>query len=299
MRCALLGLVALIACGGGGSAPAEPTTPGEVEASEAVAEATSVIGEVHASIKRGSPQGILPLLATELWVAAPDGQIFVDRSAAVVALSEIFEGKKHKVRAKNLQVVAAPRGHSAWATEQLEIDGRAYLITAILANIDDFWVITAVHVAEPVPDKKVKKAVEAGTMPRPPALTPGAGETAALVDAFVAAASGRDAMMEAIVDRKDAVVLGSAPGELTRGAKKIKKMWKKSLKKSPTIAVVGEVRATITPDGQTGWVCAAVDLATKGGAPIPHRGFYVFEAGEAGDWQLVAAHEAVLRLPVK
>jgi ketosteroid isomerase-like protein len=299
MRSALLLLVALVGCGGGGAAPAETTTPEDVEASDAVAEATSLIGEVHASIRRGSPQGILPILAADVFVAAPGGEVFLDKTSAVMALSGVFEGAKHKVKAKGLHVVAAPRGHSAWATEQLDIDGRPYLVTVVLANVDDFWLITAVHVAEPVADKKVKKAVEAGTQPRPPPLTPVEGPgTAELLDAFTAIASGREAMLEALPDRDDVIVVGSAPKEITKGAKKIKKMWKKSLKKSPTVAVVGEVRAQVTPDGMTGWVCAAVDLAIAGGAATPHRAFYLFESdGEA--WQLVAAHEAVLKPPSK
>ena len=89
------------------------------------------------------------------------------------------------------------------------------------------------------------------------------------------------------------MVLGSAPREITRGAKAIRKRWKKSLAKEPAMAVQGEVRASVTPDRAIGWVCANVDLGASDKEAVPHRSFYVYQRADQ-IWQLIAAQEAVV-----
>lgn len=301
MRTVALAAVLLVASCGGSSKTVDEPELEDVDADEAEEEARDVIGEIHAAIKRGSPEGLLPILAEDLFVAAPGGEIFVERSAAVVALTDLFGGKKHKLKARGLRVVSAPGGRAAWATEEVDVDGVTYVVTSVLEDVDEIWVVTAVHVAQPVADKKVRKAVEAGKMPRPPALT-AAIEPAAqpVVDLFLAVIAeeenARAEQMAQLAERSDVVILGSAPKESTRGAKKIKKLWNKALKKEPTIAPQGDLRASATSDGALVWLIVNVDLGNKDSPPIPHRAFYIYERAEEaeGGWSLVAAHEAVV-----
>lgn len=287
-----------LACGG--AKTKEPKAP-EIAPEEAVREAEAVITEIHAALRRGSPDGILPLLASDLFVVGPGAtDFFEERGALVVALNQAIEqGKKHKVRARGLRVVAAPGGRSAWATEQLEVDGKPYTVTAILAEVEELWVVTTVHVARPVADRKVKQALEGGTLPRPGPLPRAATPNPAISALFTEAAKSRDVMGEQLADRKDVVLIGSAPKEITRGAKKIKKLWKKAMDKQPTFAPQGEVRTGTTPDGALAWVIANVDLGLADAAPVPHRGIYIYERApdRAGNWALVAVHEAVVAPP--
>lgn len=301
MRMLTFAAVLLVAACGGSSKNVEELELVDVDADEAEQEARDVIGEIHAAIKRGTPEGLLPVLAEDLFVAAPGGEIFIERSASVVALTDLFGGKSHKLKSRGLEVVAAPGGHAGWATEEVDVDGVTYVVTAVLEDVDDIWVVTAVHVARPVADKKVRKAVEAGKMPRPPAL-PAMIEPAAqpVADLFVAVtAAEEDARAEQMAqlgERDDVVLLGSAPKESTRGAKKIKKLWNKALKKKPTIVPQGDLRASATADGALVWLIVNVDLGNKDTEPVPHRAFYIYERAEdaEGGWSLVAAHEAVV-----
>jgi len=299
---ALAVLLVTAACGGAAKSAEEPELV-DVDADEAAQEARDVIGEVHAALKRGAPEGLLPVLAEDLFVAGPGGEIFTERSAAVVAMTDFLGGKKHKLKSRGLVVAAAPGGHAAWATEEIVLDGATYVLTTVLEDVEDIWVVTAVHVARPVADKKVDEAVAAGKLPAPAALTGGvAAEAKPAVDLFLAAAEAEEPRAELMVqlaDRKDVVLLGSAPKSATRSAKKIKKLWNKALKQKPTITPAGDPHAVATADGSLVWLCINVELADKKSkAPVPHRAFYVYERSEdaEGGWLLVAAHEAVVGL---
>jgi ketosteroid isomerase-like protein len=243
---------------------------------------------------------LLPILAEDLFVAAPDGKLYTDRSAVVVGLTDLFGGKKHKLKARGLKVVAAPGGHAAWATEEVDLDGVTYVVTVVLEDVDEIWVVSAVHLARPVADKKVKQAVESGKMPPLPALDgvvePAAQPVVDLWKAILESEEPRAEQMAQLADRKDVMLLGSAPKESTRGAKKIKKLWNKALKKKPTIEAQGDLHAAASGDGALVWVLVNVDLGSKGAPTVPHRAFYVYERAEEmeGGWALVAAHEAVI-----
>jgi ketosteroid isomerase-like protein len=293
-------MLVTVACGGSAKSVEEPEIE-EVDSGEAEGEARDVIGEVHAALKRGTPEGLLPVLAEDLFVALPDGKLFTERSAAVVAMNDLFGGKKHKLKSRGLVVAAGPGGHAAWATEEVELDGTTYAVTVVLEDVDEIWVVSAVHVARPVADKAVKAAVESGKLAAPPEL-PAVVEPAAkpAVDLFLAATQAeepRAEQMAQLADRKSVVLLGSAPKSQTKGVKKIKKLWNKALKQSPTIEPIGDPHAAATADGALVWILVNLDLADKKSKkPVPHRAFYVYERAEdaEGGWLLVAAHEAVL-----
>jgi len=284
----------LVACGAK-PAPAAPTASADVEPDVATRQAREVVEEIYRSLRRGNPDGIQPLLSAELFVAGPGaGDVFVGRADAVLALSKALDvGRKHRLTSRGLRVVAAPGGRSAWASDQIDVDGRAYTVTVVLASVDDLWIATALQIARPVAERTVRTLAESGQLARPAPVPGGVAEQARpVVQLFQDGTAGRARFLDQLADRGDAVVVGSGPREVTTGAKAIRKRWKRALAARPTMQVQGDVRAEVTPDGALGWVCANVDLGGDGAAAVPHRSFYVYERDGAA-WRLIAVHEAV------
>lgn len=316
MRPLAILLMALAACGGASSAATETEMP-EIDSGEAEKEAKSVIAEIRGAIQRGSPQGMLAILSEDIFVAGPGGEASTDRSAIVVALTDRYEGAKHKVKSRGLHVVAGPGGHSAWATEEIEVDGTTYAATWVLVDVDDIWVASAVHVARPVGDRAIENAGAAMPKFGPlPAGTGGGADAAKMLSAALDAERPRAELASQLADRKDVTLVGNGPKEVVHGATKITKVWdppppkakkkkKKKKKKNAEpeaapppgpierIELDGTPLTGATPDGALAWVCANVTIGEDGQPAVPHRIFYIYERGDAG-WQLVAAHEAVL-----
>jgi ketosteroid isomerase-like protein len=302
----------LVACGGGGAAKVKAPPP--VEASQAEEGARDVIEEIYESLGHGDAAGTLGLLAPELLVVGPGPQtVYVDKSAAVVALTDAFDGlAKHKVKSKSLVVFAAPRGHSAWAVDKVTVDGETYLMAAVLTESDDLWVVTAVSVARPVKDKEVAGAVRPAT----PAVAAKAPDASVLA-IFEEAIAGREDAIDQLDD--DALLVGRN-GTITDGSEKVAKAWikpvkapkkkkKKKKKKhhaddeaevadappppppSATLMAKGDPIIGVSPDGDLAWVVADVDVAEPDKDAVPLRFFYVYERSGDG-WKLVVAHEA-------
>ena len=92
--------------------------------------------------------------------------------------------------------------------------------------------------------------------------------------------------------RTEAIVIGPASGDVTRGKKEIKKLWKKRVEAHTREATSGEVTAEVTADDQLAWVTAPVTMVADDEDPLPLRVFAVFERnGDA--WKMIALHEAL------
>ncbi len=294
--------VALLATACGGKPEAREPAAAEVDPDEAEREARSVIEEAYGTLRRGNAEGLLPLLAEDLFVAGPrSGDVGLVRSDAVVALTDALDANrkpKHKIKSRDLSVIAAVGGRSAWATDQVEIDGVPFALTALVAQIDDLWVITAVHIAATVSDKQLKKQVSAGEVVRPAPLAaapdPATREIVALV---TEAANDPAELLDQLGGGGDVIAIGTAPGAVTRGKKKIRKAWKKRDKKVATFTTLqGEPMVRLGADGAHAWVLANIDVSRDGDdQPVaPHRAFYLYARGDDG-WQLVVYHDAVVR----
>jgi hypothetical protein len=237
---------------------------------------------------------MLPIIAEDVVViGARGGDAFTDRSAVIVALTDALGNQreqKHKVSSKNLSIGTSDGGRAAWATEAVTVDGTSYVATAVLSDVDDIWVVSAVHVAQPVPDKKQEGAAA------PPAPPAGIEELARpAVDQLMEALDDpapRDVLGEQLADGASTTWI-EASGKITRGAKKIRKAWKKAEKKKPTMELAGEVHAGVSADGKLAWVLAGATLGQKKRGPVPARLFYVYR-NDGDAWRLVVAHEAVL-----
>jgi len=87
-------------------------------------------------------------------------------------------------------------------------------------------------------------------------------------------------------------VIGPAAGEVTRGKKEIKKLWKKRVEQQTRAVVSGEIVSAVTRDGQLAWVTAPITQVAEEQEPLPLRAFAVFEKSESG-WTLIALHESL------
>jgi ketosteroid isomerase-like protein len=306
-------LLCASACGGGGPAPVKAPPP--VEASEAEAGARDLIAEIYRSLGRGDAGGMLGLLSPQLVVIGPDPTtVYLDKSAAIVALTDAFDGLgKHKIKSKSLVVFAAPKGHSAWAVDKVTFDGATYLMAAVLTEADELWEVAAVSLSRPVKDKEVADAVRPASLPA--TTTP---DAAAILAIFQEAIAGRE---EAIDQLDEDALLVGRNGTISDGSDKVAKAWikpvkkpKKKKKKKKKKHAEDEVEAppppppsamldarsdphiAFTPDGDLAWVVADVDVAEPDAAAVPLRFFYVY-ARAGDDWRLVVAHEAAFTPP--
>ena len=285
---------ALAACGGSERGPEAPTQAPEIAETER--EARDTIEEMYQTLRRGNPEGLLPLLAEDAFVAGPSaGDVYLTRTDALVALTNAFDGgRKHKLRSRDLRVVASPSGQSAWAADQIEIDGSPFALIVVLARTDDLWVASAVHVARPVPAAKQKQLLASGRLAPPAPLVGAVSDDArAAVSLFEQGAPDRARLLEQLAADDGTVVIGSGPREVTRGAKAIRKRWKKTVGRRPAMTVDKALRARATPDGAIAWVCANVALGAEGGDALPHRSFSIYRRGQPG-WQLMALQDAVV-----
>jgi hypothetical protein len=268
-------------------------------------EIRSLLSEAYNSVKRNNAPGMMSLLAPDVFVAGPrHADVGLERSAALVALNDAIASKKpHKLRSTKLEYGAAPDGRSAWAVDQIELDGKPFVVVALAAELDGLWALTAVNVARPSRDAE-------------PAATPPVGwnakdaathrEVSSEASQVLAQLTGEPDLrvdyLDAYADRQSMVVLAGPKGAL-RGAKAIKKAWKK---KPPVWTVGAPLAAASSPDGTFSWVL--VPAALDGEPAGARRLFMMIEKVEVeGDdadsdadaddlikplpWRLVVLHE--------
>ena len=293
--------------------PAVPEVePGSPEVAEK--EIKSLLDEAYQSVKRNNAPGMMSLIAPDAFVAGPrHADLGLERSAALVALGDAISSRKpHKLRSTKLEYGAAPDGRSAWAVDQIELDGKPYVVVALAAELDGLWALTAVQVARPSKAAAPSAAAAAawsfaGDSQAHRAAVP---DAALVLNQLTGEPDLRVDYLDAYTDRQSMVVRAGPKGAL-RGAKAIKKAWKKQ----PPVWTVGPaLAAASSPDGTFAWVL--VPAALDGEEAGARRLFMVVEkvepegeadpgaatdAGEAEDdapaitplpWRLVVLHES-------
>jgi ketosteroid isomerase-like protein len=166
--------------------------------------------------------------------------------------------------------------------------------TAILTNTDDIWAVSVATIAAQPSGKQIKSEAKQDAVVPPGATAPGKVDPNAqgAVDAFQKGLLDQQAWGDDLGSRSDSLVVGVTAGDVTRGKKDIKKLWKARVRSNVRMATNGEVTAQVTPDGQIAWVTAPVTRAADDEDPMPLRVFAVYE--KAGDgWKMIALHEAV------
>lgn len=297
VRGTALALAFMLGCGGG--SPPKPAAPKEDAVDERKAEkgAKDLVGEIYESIGQGDTDGLMSLLADPLIVFGPRRtDAMGTRADALVALKAQIDVKtKKKLRSGSLEVVASPGGHSAWAIDVLDIGGKPMTLTAVLGNADDIWQVQAAALAETPTMKSIRAELKKDAIV-PPGLS-GVAKTdpdaKAAIDKFTRGLADQEIWGTDLGSRSDAIVIGPASGDVTRGKSDIKKLWKKRTKANTRDTAAGEVTASVTSDGELAWVSApVVEFADDADDPMPLRLFAVFEkAGD--DWKMIALQESL------
>ncbi len=293
--------LAVLACacggGGGGGSKAKPVGPA-IDEKKAEKEAKSLAAEILETLGHGSKDSLFSLLDDGLIVFGPRREdAAANRTDALVALGTVIDPKAKKklaLRSSALEVVASSGGRSAWAFDVVDVDGEPHAVTAILSNADDLWQVEAAMVAA-MPARAAIKLQLGKDGVVPPGATSKAKVNAAAagaVEKFKKGLLDQDAWGADLATRTDAIVIGPAFGEVTRGKKEIKKLWKKRVEQKTRAAVSGELVSAVTRDGQLAWVTAPITLVSEKQDPLPLRAFAVFEKSESG-WTLIALHESL------
>lgn len=243
--------------------PAAPEVePGSPD--EAKKEITSLLAEAYQGVRRSNAPGMMSLAAPDIFVAGPrHADIGLERTQALVALGDAIGGaKKHKVRSVKLDVGAAIDGRSAWAVDQIDVDGKGFVVVALAAELDGLWALTAVQVARAGGDAGAPAASPQGW--RAPNQGPNPAHAGAVADAekVLAQLTGEPDLrvdyLDHYADRQSIVVrAGGGKKSALRGVKAIKKAWKK---KPPVWTVGDPLAAASTPDGAFAWVLAPAAL---------------------------------------
>jgi len=298
----VLAIAVLAACGGGGGSgaaggKAKPVGPA-IDEKKAEKEAKSLASEILETLERGNKDSLFTLLDDSLIVFGPRRtDAASNRTDALVALGEVIDPKAKKklaLRSSSLDVVASSGGRSAWAFDVIDVDGEPHAITAILSNADDLWLVEAALVAH-TPTRSSIKTEQGKDAVVPPGATSKAKVDPAArgaVDKFQKGLLDQAAWGADLASRTDAIVIGPGVGEVTRGKKEIKKLWKKRVEHKTRAAASGDIVAAVTKDGQLAWVTAPITMVSEKLEPLPLRAFAVFEKA-GNEWTLIALHEAL------
>jgi hypothetical protein len=265
--------VAVVLCACGATAPAvvdDPAPPDDATRHAGGERARELVAEVQSALRRGDVDGLHAVVDPSVLAIGPRG-VHGSRTDVLMALRAGFAaGRAHRVAARNLQVVASPTGRSAFATGEVTVDGAIYRVSGVAAEVDGLWQLSVVHAG-----RVGAKGNVAGEAVR--------GDGGVLAGKVEEALAGDEAMARQLAPRRDVVVMGNGPGEITRGATPIRKKWKKT--PPPKMRLRATPRAGVTADGGIGWVAAELDVA---GAP--RRGLFIYETDGRGGWQLVVVH---------
>jgi len=295
----LLALAVVTACGGGTAKVVKKKDVGPaVDERTAEKDAKGTLEEIYGTISRAKPDNLFSVVDEELIVFGPrKGDALANRTDALVALGQFIDPKANQhaqVRSGELSVTASPGGRSAWAVDVVNVEGKPMAVVAIMSSEDDFFRLTAAVLAHTPPMKEIRSQLKKDAIVPPGASAPEkiADEAEGAVARFKKGLLDQQQWGDDLGSRTEAVVIGPSIGEVTRGKKDIKKLWKKRISAETRAATSGEITAEVTADGELAWVTAPVTRVEKDEPPLPLRVFAVFEKNGEG-WKMIALHESL------
>jgi ketosteroid isomerase-like protein len=295
----LLALILGSACGGSAPPVAKKTDVGPaVDERTAEKDVKGTLEEIYQAISRAKPDNLFSIVDEKLIVFGPrKGDAFANRTDALVALSKVVDTKvkEHaQVRSSELAVVASPGGHSAWAFDVVNVEGTPMAVIAILSSEDEFFRLTAAALAHTPSMREIRSELKKDAIVPPGATAPEkiASGAKGAVERFQKGLLDQEPWGADLGSRTEAIYIGPAAGEVTRGKKEIKKLWKKRIEAETRAATSGEITAEVTADGQLAWVTAPITRVEKDEDPLPLRAFAVFEKDGDG-WKMIALHESL------
>ncbi|HVV87327.1 MAG TPA: hypothetical protein VHE35_30005, partial [Kofleriaceae bacterium] len=151
-----LALAMVGACGGRAAVTHGVAAPAP-EAGTAVDEARGLASEIEESLEHGDASGLAPLCAADLVAVGPRaGDEGRARTDTLIALRDALPGERHKLKVRDQQIDSAAGARSAWLTEQLDVDGKRHAVSAVAAEVDGLWLVTAVNVGATVPERALR-----------------------------------------------------------------------------------------------------------------------------------------------
>jgi hypothetical protein len=299
MRLPALALACVAACSSGGpaKAPAKPIGPA-VDEKVAKKDAVGLVEEIYDTINRGKPDNLFSLLSDPLIVFGPGkANATVTRSEALVALGKLIDSKDKdnlQLRSASLAVIASSGGHSAWAFDVVNVEGTQLAGLAVLTNDDDLWAVSAAALARTPSMREVRAELKKVAVVPPGAMSQAKADDSAegAVDKFKRGLLEQQVWGDDLGSSSEALLIGPTAGDVTRGKKEIKRVWKKRMDAETRAAISGEIAASTTPDGQLAWVTAPITRVEKDEDPLPLRAFAVFEK-DGDNWKLIALQESL------
>ncbi len=220
---------------------------------------------------------------------------FAVRADVLVALGQVVDpkaGKKLAMRSGSREVVPSPSGRSAWVFDNVNINGEPHAVMAILTNSDDIWLVQAVSVAHTPSHGTIREEGKKDAIVPTGAAGAKKNEAEDAVDRFKKGLTDQAMVGEDLGSRTEAVYIGPSVGELVRGKKEIKKVWKKRVDAKARAAASGDITSAVTADGELAWVSAPITYVEDKQDPLPLRAFAIYEKGSEG-WKLIALQEAL------
>ena len=289
-------------CGGGGAEAAEKPKQDAVDERKAEKDAKGLVTEIYQSVGHANTDGLMALLADPLIVFGPrQADAMGTRADALVTLQRVRsiakdEDKKPALHSGSLEVVASPGGLSAWAVDAIDVDGQPMAVTAVLSNADDFWVVVAAALAETPSMKSVRAELKKDAVVPPGMHGHREGRpTAPRARSTVQARPRRSRSVwgDDLGKRSDAIVIGPAAGDVTRGKKTSRSCGRSATKVNTRYAVGrrghrGRSRPTASSRGSARRSCSSPTMTS----PLPLRLFSVFEKTD-DDWKMIALQESL------
>jgi hypothetical protein len=315
-----VGAVVILSLGGGGGKAAgsekqaksggSGSSTGSASGSVRIAETTRDGGVDDAagappSDARGEPSiddfvGRVELAALAKLDVAELGPLFATKSFAFgVEANEVAEGRDAIVKMLRHDLgdppsagfkidaskIAIGREKSfAWIVELVDVAGKRFTISQVVALQDNAWRVLALHWAVALANETAYAQARTGELPVPDAI-PDHHDSSTLAQAMRKAFGSKATFVTARATRADAVNVGSAPGERILGGDTIRRAFARL---KATIALRGAVAVGSVDDG--GWGAANVDFtdADKDGTQVTQT-FRVLAAfvRDGPDWRIV------------
>jgi ketosteroid isomerase-like protein len=295
-----LAVLAVVTSCGGTTKPKtvdKPIGPA-VDEKTAKKDASGLVEEIYETINRGKPDNLFSLLNDPLIVFGPrKGDGMITRSEALVALGKLIDPKaksRAQVRSASLAVMASQGGHSAWAFDVLDVEGKQVVGLAVLTNDDDLWALSAATLARTPTMREIRAELKKVAVVPPGAMSKAQVDDRAegAVEKFKRGLLEQSVWGDDLSNSTEALLVGPTAGDVTKGKKEIKRVWKKRMDAETRAAISGEISAATTPDGQLAWVTAPITRVEKDEEPLPLRAFAVYEKNAEG-WKMIALHESL------
>jgi ketosteroid isomerase-like protein len=263
----------------------------------------STIRELHTAIEKKDILRMADLVVADVFVfGAAAEAISIGRDQFVTDLHSEFERVKEaqlRVLSPEIQVGLCDSGSSAWfldrfvvnIVEDREIPRQIPIrVTGLLVRGSD-WRLAAAFWSVPLRDNDYQYSLlEAGKIKSGVTLkdqvTP---EAQPLAQSLAKVMTQPHSMPGLYSTHEDTFVIGSTVDEVFRGVEG--KKWVQEIVNLPLkFAVRGGMRGAVTPDDQTAWVAAHIDLS--GGFTVPYRFLYIWLREQDG-WKIVLSHDAI------